>query len=73
MFPFYTPWKRQRLDYYAEYFAYPFLANGLILYPLKAPRNQRFSGVFSGYKNGNIDQKWVKGFEFFFIIFCHIS
>ena len=25
-----------------------FLANVPILYPLKAPENQRFSGVFSG-------------------------
>ena len=28
----------------------PFLANVLILYPLKTPENQRFSGVFRGYK-----------------------
>ena len=28
----------------------PFLANVPILYPLKTPENQRFSGVFRGYK-----------------------
>ena len=27
-----------------------FLTNGLILYPLKTPENQRFYGVFRGYK-----------------------
>ena len=29
-----------------------FLDNGTILYPLKTPENQRFSGVFRGYKIG---------------------
>ena len=29
----------------------PFLANVPILYPLKTPENQRFSGVFRGYKS----------------------
>ena len=29
---------------------YPFLASVSILYPLKTPENQRFSGVFRGYK-----------------------
>ena len=28
----------------------PFLTNVPILYPLKTPENQRFSGVFRGYK-----------------------
>ena len=28
----------------------PFLASVSILYPLKIPENQRFSGVFRGYK-----------------------
>ena len=28
----------------------PFLANVLILYPLKIPENHRFSGVFRAYK-----------------------
>ena len=27
-----------------------FLANAPILYPLKIPENQRFSGIFRGYK-----------------------
>ena len=31
-----------------------FLANAPILYPLKTPENQRFSGVFSGYKMGTL-------------------
>ena len=34
------------------------MANVPILYPLKIPENQRFSGVFRG-RNGNIGQKWV--------------
>ena len=32
----------------------PFLANVSILYPLKTPENQRFSGVFRGYKMGTL-------------------
>ena len=32
----------------------PFLANVYILYPLKTPENQRFSGVFRGYKIGTL-------------------
>ena len=32
----------------------PFLANVHILYPLKTPENQRFSGVFRGYKMGTL-------------------
>ena len=32
----------------------PFLANVPILYPLKTPENQRFSGVFRGYKMGKL-------------------
>ena len=32
----------------------PFLANVPILYPLKTPENQRFSGVFRGYKMGTL-------------------
>ena len=32
----------------------PFLANVPILYPLKTPENQRFSGVFRGYKIGTL-------------------
>ena len=31
-----------------------FLANVPILYPLKTPENQRFSGVFRGYKMGTL-------------------
>ena len=32
----------------------PILANVPILYPLKTPENQRFSGVFKGYKMGTL-------------------
>ena len=32
----------------------PFLANVPILYPLKTPENQKFSGVFRGYKMGTL-------------------
>ena len=32
----------------------PFLANVPILYPLKTPENQRFSGVFRWYKMGTL-------------------
>ena len=32
----------------------PFLANIPILYPLKAPENQRLSGVSRGYKMGTL-------------------
>ena len=32
----------------------PFLANAPILYPLQTPENQRFSGVFRGYKIGTL-------------------
>ena len=34
--------------------------NILILYLLKTPENQRFAGVFTGYKMGSIGQEWVK-------------
>ena len=43
----------------------PFLANVPILYPLKTPENQKFSGVFRGYKiwtlarNGLRNRKYV--------------
>ena len=33
-----------------NYLINPFLANIPILYPLKTPENQRFCGVFRGYK-----------------------
>ena len=36
-----------------------FLVNVPILYPLKARKNIVSAGVFRGYKNGNIGQKWV--------------
>ena len=39
---------------YAVHTINPFLANVPILYPLKAPENQRFSGVFRGYKIGTL-------------------
>ena len=32
----------------------PFMANIAILYPLKTPENQRFSGVFRRYKMGKL-------------------
>ena len=32
----------------------PFLANGPILYPLKTPVNQRFSGILRRYKMGTL-------------------
>ena len=32
----------------------PFLANAPILYSLKTPENQKFSGVFRGYKMGTL-------------------
>ena len=43
----------------------PFLANRPILYPLRAPENQRLFGVFRGYKmdtwarNGLKDQNYT--------------
>ena len=44
-----------------------FVVNIPILCPMKTPENQSFSGifrvgflVFSGGKNGNICQKWVR-------------
>ena len=33
----------------------PFLANVPMLQPLKIPKNQRFSGVFWGYKMGTLN------------------
>ena len=41
----------------------PFLANVPILYPLKTPENQKFSGVFRGYKMETLARnglKWVE-------------
>ena len=43
-----------------SYFIKSFLTNVLILYPLKTPQNQRFSGVFRGYKIGTLATKWIK-------------
>ena len=37
-----------------------FLADVSIFYPLKISESLWFFGVFRGYKNGNIGQKWVK-------------
>ena len=34
----------------------PFLANIPILYSLKTPENQSFSGVFRGYKMGTLTE-----------------
>ena len=35
-------------------FLHPFLANVPTLYPHTTPENQRFSGVFRGYKMGTL-------------------
>ena len=40
----------------------PFLANGPILYPLETPQNQRFSGVFRGYKVGTLTGSGLMNF-----------
>ena len=37
-----------------------FLADVPILYPLKTPENQRFSGVFRGYKMGTLARNALK-------------
>ena len=44
-----------------------FLANVPILYPLKTPENQIFSGVFKGYRMGtfardglSVDDKYIR-------------
>ena len=37
-----------------------FLANVPILYPLKTPENQRFFGVFRGYKMGTLARNGLK-------------
>ena len=39
----------------------PFLSNVPIIYPLKTLKNERFSGVFRGYKMVTFGKKWVKG------------
>ena len=44
-------------SYSIEHTVNPFLANVLILYPLKTPENIRFSGVFRGYKVGTYREK----------------
>ena len=41
-------------DHFQGDFLNPFLNNVPILYPLKTPENQRFSGVFRGYKMGTL-------------------
>ena len=38
----------------------PFLPNVPILYPLKTPKKQRFSGVFKGYKVGTLARNGLK-------------
>ena len=38
----------------------PFLANAPILYPLKTPENQSFSGVFRGYKMGILTRNGLR-------------
>ena len=37
----------------------PFLTNVTILYPLKIPENQRFSGAFKGYKIVTLAKYWL--------------
>ena len=39
---------------------FPFMAKVLILYPLKIPESQRFSGVFKGYKMGALARNELK-------------
>ena len=38
----------------------PFLSTVPILYPLKTPENQRFSGVFRGYKMGTLARNGLR-------------
>ena len=40
----------------------PILANVPILYPLKTPENQRFPGIFRGYKMGTLARYGLKDF-----------
>ena len=40
----------------------PFLANVLILYPLKTPENRWFFGVFRGYKMGTLARNGLNKF-----------
>ena len=42
------------LNHNLNFYVNPFLANVPILYPLKTPENQRFSGAFRGYKMGTM-------------------
>ena len=42
----------------------PFLADVPILYPPKTPENQRFSGVFGGYKMGTLPKNTLNPFDF---------
>ena len=51
-----------------EYFN-PFLANVPILYPLKTPQNQGFSGVFRGYKMGTLARNGSKIIGSWFRVF----
>ena len=45
----------------------PFLASVPILYPLKAPENQRFAGVFRGYKMGRLVRNGLNLHFMFFL------
>ena len=47
---------RQDIKNIIEELINPFLANVPILYALKTPENQRFSGVFRGYKMRALDR-----------------
>ena len=42
----------------------PFSTNVPFLYPQKMPENQRFSDVFSGYRNGTLGKNWLNCITF---------
>ena len=46
----------------------PFLVNIPILYPLKTPENQRFSGVSRGYKMGILARNGLRTLNLRYII-----
>ena len=48
-----SKWHFLRL-YFSAVSINPFLANAIVLYPLKTSENERFFGVFRGYKMGTL-------------------
>ena len=52
---------RRDLDH--EPWVNPFPDNVPILYPLKAPENQKFPGVFGGYKTRTLAENGLKRSE----------